>query len=112
MATYPTDLKLGYGSRRIPRTGRVHDEDGDGLVRTRKLHADRYDFDIVHIALDATAFSTFQAFHDARSADAAAFDFYWRDGVPYPVTFDEPPFEEEQVGPGLTTVRVRLKASV
>jgi hypothetical protein len=81
------------------------------VARVRKLHADRYDFDLVHPAMSDADFATFQAFHDARSADAAAFDFYWRDGVPYPVTFDEPPFDEEQVGPGRTTVHVRLKAA-
>lgn len=111
MATYPTDFTLGYGSRRMPRTGRDIDEDGDGVARVRKLHADRYDFEIIHPALNVADFTTFMAFHDARSADAAAFDFYWKDGVPYPVTFAEPPFEEETVGPGLTRVIVHLKGA-
>lgn len=111
MATYPTTLAIGAGSRPIPRTGRQIDYSGDGLSRVRKLHADRTDFFVVHPALTSTERATLIAFLQARGSDNASFTFYWIDGQPYTVNLDEPPWEEEPLGAGLFTFRVNMKAA-
>lgn len=111
MAVYPQGLTIGNDSKRLPRGGRVIDDDGDGYSRVRKMHADRYDFAIVHPGLQATDQATFLAFYNARATDNASFTFYWIDGVPYTVVFDEPPWDENPLGAGSTTYRVRLRAA-
>jgi len=112
-ATYPakTVLPITEGSERVPRTGRVVDIDGDGVARVRKMHADKNDFNVVHSGVTAAKQATFLAFVAARAADNAAFTFYWLDGAPYTVQFDEPPYNETQLGAGLVTYTVHMKAS-
>lgn len=85
MATYPT-LPISSQSKRITRDGREEDIVGDGKIRVRKLHDDRYDFEIHHPQLTSAQRSTLSTFYTTNLI--IPFDFVWpADGVTYSVRF-------------------------
>lgn len=107
---YPTLPIDGRESRRIVRDGRVEDVIGDGLTRVRKLHADRYDFEIKHPLLTSAEISTLTTYYGTYSA--AAFDFVWpEDGVTYQVRFGAGGIRTQWASPTRRNAYVRLVAA-
>lgn len=107
MSAYPT-LPIGLNSRRVLRDGRQEDAGADGVVRVRKLHADKYDFEIIHPALNASQLATLQVFY-TDNATAASIDLLWpEDGLTYAVRFGRNAIERKWAAPGLRDVIVRL----
>lgn len=84
---YPTLPIDQRESHRVLRDGRQEDTTGDGSTRVRKLHADKYDFEIKHPQLTSAQMTTLESFYSSNSA-VPAFDFVWpEDGVTYSVRF-------------------------
>ena len=107
---YPTLPQFPPGSKRMLRDGRNEDPTGDGSMRVRKLHADKYDFTITHAALNAADLATLTAFYGSNSA-APTIDFVWQDdGQTYVVRFGKDAIEPKWVSPLYHDVVVRLVA--
>ena len=105
---YPS-IPLSPDSRRIIRDGREEDEVGDGVMRVRKLYADKYDFDLKHPALNATDLATLKAFY--ASNPTATFTFTWPDdGQNYTVRFGKNALRIERLSPLYHDAFVRLVA--
>ena len=108
---YPTLPIDGGDSRRIVRDGREEDTLGDGAARIRKLHADRFDFEIKHPMLTSSEFTTWKTHYDTN-ATAVAFDFTWpEDGVVYSVRFGRGAYKTQWRSPTRRDVWVRLVAA-
>jgi hypothetical protein len=109
---YPSTLPIDpKESHRIVRDGRKSDIIGDGVARVRKLHADKYDFELKHPMLTSSEFSTWTTFYNTNSL-AVTFDFVWpEDGVTYQVRFGENAFRSRWKSPTRRDLWVRLVAA-
>jgi len=105
---YPTSPKPGIGSKRTLRDGRQEDIGSDGTTRVRKLHADKWDFELVYPALKSADVTTVQNFY-ATYSTAAAIDLVWaEDGATYVVRFGKGAINRRYVAPGLRELTVKL----
>lgn len=85
--TFPTISRTDGSSRRILLDGRKEDAGSDGGVRVRKLHANKYAFELVLGDLNTTDQATLEAFVTANET-ASAIDYTWpEDGLVYVVRF-------------------------
>jgi hypothetical protein len=82
MATYPS-LAMHPSSRRILRDGRDEEIATSGKLYLRNLYtSDRYDFEIVHEALNSTDVATLVSFYGTNKN--LAVDLVWpEDGATY-----------------------------
>lgn len=108
---YPSSLPIdGRESRRISRDGREEDVTGDGLTRVRKLHADRFDFEIKHPMLSSSEMTTLNNFYNSNGT-ASAIDLTWpEDGAVYVVRFGKTAIRTQWRSPTRRDAYVRLVA--
>lgn len=108
---YPTLSIDSRESRRTARDGREEDVLGDGFTRVRKLHADRFDFDVKHPMLSSADMAALVAFY-ATNGSAAAIDFTWpEDGAVYVVRFGKGALRTQWVSAAYRHAWVRLVAA-
>lgn len=107
MAAYPSTLPIDGESRRIIRDGREEDTVGDGATRVRKLHADKFDFEIKHPRLSASQMTTLTNFYAANAA--ADITLTWpEDGATYNVRFGKDALRTAWVAASYRDAWVRL----
>lgn len=100
-------LPLAASSRRILRDGREEDVTGDGSARVRKLHGDKWDFELTIPIANATDLATLETFY--ADNPTATIDFTWPDGGDtYAVRFGKGGLVRKVVGFQAWEVSVRL----
>ncbi|MGH9888619.1 MAG: hypothetical protein ACREBE_24010 [bacterium] len=105
--TLPIDAKE---SKRIFRDGREEDVASDGATRVRRLHADKWDFELKHPLLTASEMTILDAFY-ASYADAPEIDFTWpEDGDVYVLQWGKAAIRTQWVSPSRRHAWVRLVA--
>jgi hypothetical protein len=108
---YPT-LPLHPESKRIVRDGREEQLAVGGQTYVRRFYsADKFDFELRHVALTSAQVATLQAFYDANPS--GTFDFTWPvDGVTYTgMRFGKGGLETKWISPLYRDAFVRLVSS-
>lgn len=108
---YPS-LPLHPDSKRIVRDGRAEDLSVNGATRVRRFYtADKFDFELRHVALTSAQVATLQSFYDSNMA--ATFDFVWPvDGATYTgMRFGRGGLQIKWIAPLYRDVIVRLVGS-
>jgi hypothetical protein len=108
---YPV-LPLHPESKRVVRDGRDETQAVGGATYVRRFYtADRFDFELRHVALTTAQIATLQAFYDANMA--TTFDFVWPvDGVTYTgMRFGRGGLTVKWISPLYRDVTLRLVAS-
>lgn len=104
MADYPS-LPVTEAYDQPARDGRLVDTAADGLSRVRKLHDDRFDFELTHPVLTASQEATLLAHYAANLT--SSFTYTNPDGTAYTVAYAARPMPKWHNG-GLKTYTVRL----